>query len=324
MNATATGHGPPFTTAMRDQELDARREAARSMGKDLDVALRKLGHNDEGGTRKLAASRARPSCASWLLRVCRFVSNPGGAEHAKVRTDEAYTSATPVGNATTTTNKLGSVFGLRVSASEKLASAADTMRARIGELEHRSEWDRAESVRLAKLGQRTAALRLLKRAKATEAIIQSNSNALLAVEQQSDMLAQSQVQKKLSAALASSNKLMKGGARLVASTERAIDDAQDARDVASDVEHAVSDFANASVGDIDDDDVARELDELLQTSEPTPSVVATVPASGALHAFEPVLPQAPTTRVVQFAATTPSSAASTRDDVRTELCASSV
>jgi len=160
-----------------------------------------------------------------------------------------------------------SFFGQRQTPTAKLDAAAESMRARITNLEARSSSERAESLRLATSGNRAAALRMLKKAKATEAAVQSISDALFAVEQQTDMLAHAEIQKQLSKALAASSKAMKGDARLLSNAERAIDDAQEARDTATDLGNVMSEFANASVGDMDDDELARELQSMVDAAD---------------------------------------------------------
>jgi hypothetical protein len=179
------------------------------------------------------------------------------------------------------------------TASGKLEVAAETMRQRVATLESRAATERSESVSLAKAGQRAGALRMLRRAKVTESTAARNADALLAVEQQTDMLAQAALQKQVSSALASSSKAMKGGAKILSGAEKAIDDAQEARDVANDLASVMSEFAQAAGADTgDDDELLKELDAMLVGDGPPPS---SKPESHTQTRV--VLPNAPKTRV---------------------------
>lgn len=253
----------PYTAEMAEADIARRREERRVMGRELDAALRRV----EGVSEVSASTRGRDRACARLQRFLRSVGRRlpcmSVAEVGVVDAQAQGASRSMLG--------LGSS---KNAATEKLEHAAAAMRQRVAVLEQRAQQERAESVRLARAGQKPAALRMLKKAKATEASLASNADALLGVEMQADMLAQAEMQKQLSSALASSSKAMKSDIKVVAKAEKAIDDAQDARDTATDLGHAMTEFANAAVGDTDDDDLMFELEEMMAEDPPLPPAPA--------------------------------------------------
>ena len=250
-----------FTTDHRNAELIQRSETARNMERKFDAALLRSGYSD-------VSVSARGRCSQLFVVLYNAWQRWRGTGSAAVEESSSSSSdATAKAACSTIAQHRSSFFGQRQTPTAKLDAAAESMRARITNLEARSSSERAESLRLATSGNRAAALRMLKKAKATEAAVQSISDALFAVEQQTDMLAHAEIQKQLSKALASSSKAMKGDARLLSNAERAIDDAQEARDTATDLGNVMSEFANASVGDMDDDELARELQSMVDAAD---------------------------------------------------------
>ena len=263
--APPTSLGNVYTVQRREHEIMERREAVRSLGKRVDAALREAGAAGEGARHKWAG------CFAALLRAARRMRAGVRGGAASVGADATSGSAAA---------SVAKVFKGE-SAETKLAAAAESMRSRIATLEARAASERAESVRLAQLGQKAAALRTLRKAKASDATVARMHDALVAVDQQADLLAQAQMQKQLSSALASSNKAMRGGTKMLAGAEKAIDAAHDARDVVNDLGSVMAEFGQAALGDAaDDDDLAQELEELVGAS----LVAEVAPMPSAAHA----------------------------------------
>jgi hypothetical protein len=151
------------------------------------------------------------------------------------------------------------------------------MQSRIQDLECRAASERAEAKRLMGLGNKSSAMRALKRAKATEKQLEANQASLLAVEQQVDLMAQAQMQKQIASALASSSKGMKAQKKLLKSAENAVDDASEARDMAEDLGQVMADFA--SNGNDDDDDLFEELQQMMEEPPTKPPEQALQPIS---------------------------------------------
>jgi hypothetical protein len=170
------------------------------------------------------------------------------------------------------------VFGLagvkKGDPAAKLEEAAAIMKGRVESLDARALEQRQQAVSLQKAGQKAQALRALKKAKQIEAQVASNQAALDAVEQQVDMLAQAAMHKTLTSALASTSKSMKADGKMLSKAESAIDDATEARDMASDLNGVMAEFAANGTGDVDDDDLLAELEAMADNEPPPPATLS--------------------------------------------------
>jgi hypothetical protein len=128
------------------------------------------------------------------------------------------------------------------------------------------------------LGNKSSAMRALKRAKATEKQLEANQASLLAMEQQVDLMAQAQMQKQIASALASSSKGMKAQKKLLKSAENAVDDASEARDMAEDLGQVMADFASNGNNE-DDDELLEELQMMMEEPPTKPPEQALQPIS---------------------------------------------
>jgi hypothetical protein len=153
-----------------------------------------------------------------------------------------------------------------------LEQAASVMRARIEQLEQRASEQRAEAARLVRAGQKQAAMRALKKAKQLESSVAANSASLDAVEQQVDLLAQAAVQKTLTSALETTSKTMQKDKKMVQRAEKAVDDVSEVRDMAEDLNNAMSELANYGGNDIDEDELADELEAMMESAADSSSV----------------------------------------------------
>ena len=257
----------PRPDPLRDVDEEERRrvEAQAAIGRTVDAILRKTD----------AAGEARPTGCLAVVRAI-FGARRGSAAGARV--------AGPVGAATAApaapSRRAGhSVFGLgagrRMDATTKLEEAAATMRARVEQLEERVAEQRGEATRLARDGQRPAALRALKKANGLQRQVDSNQAAVDAVEQQLDALSQAAVHKTLASALASTSRTMKQDSKALGKAEAAIDDAQEARDMANDLSQVMTEFAATGTGVEDEDELARQLEEMVTSAAaPDPPTAA--------------------------------------------------
>ena len=209
--------------------IRARKEAERALGAQIDRAMRNVDLNDQTNPGCLAGIWA------WLVRLQK-----GRASYADSQTVE-----TPIANSRSAFEKMSSgsrmtqatLFGLgaRADPHAKLAEAARCMELRIEQLEQRAAECRSEAKRLMTAGQKPAAMRALKKAKAVEKQLEANQASLIAVEQQVDMMAQAAMQKRVASALKTSTKGMKADKKLLKNAEAAVDNAQEARDIADDL-----------------------------------------------------------------------------------------
>lgn len=241
--------------------LRMRKDEQRRLGAHIDALVRQA-ENDGDAPR---------GCGLGICTLFKRWRRGGGAASGTTTSTESRATSDSLAVSR-------AVFGLagvkKADPAAKLDEAATVMRARIEQLEARAAEHRAEAAKLAKQpGQKSNAIRALKKAKAIEAQVEANQASVMAVESQVDMLAQASLQKTLSSALASTNKAMKKDAKAMGKAEKAIDEAQEVRDMASDLNAVISDFAGNAAEGLDDDDLMAELDEMAAADEPPPPPV---------------------------------------------------
>ena len=252
-----------YTVEEKFRQLRMRKEEARKLGAHIDGLVRQA----EGGEVPVGCSAGL--CA-WLRR--RLGKGDGAAA--------ASVGAMMSGSSTDSNVGMHrAVFGLagakKADPAAKLDEAAQVMRARIEQLEQRVADQRKVAATLMKSGQKTQAMRELKKAKAVEAQVEANQASLMAVEQQVDMLAQAAMQKTLASALATTSKSMKKDAKALGKAETAIEDAQEARDMATDLNQVMAEFAGNGTQELDDDELMAELEGMVaEETEPPPPVDA--------------------------------------------------
>ena len=249
-------------------EVGRRREEERKMAQTVDRIHRAAeaeGNPGCGGPLCAWFARARgkaPEIAHSTLKVAaaRAGSAAGTAAGKAVGTAEAVTRGMK-GMKTQS-----SLFGQRKAKADpasKLAEAAAAMEERVAQLETRVGEQRSEAARLMKLGQKSAAMRTLKKSKALEKQLASNQSSLLAVEQQVDMLSQAHLQRTMADALHASSKGLKKDKKMLKKAEGAVEEAQEARDLADDLGQVMAEFATTGGGYDDDDDLLAELQEMV-------------------------------------------------------------
>lgn len=232
--------------------LKEREEQQRRLGKQIDHLI-------------LKADSEPPGCATcglWRIFAGRSRTTPtrvAASEHAsKVSM-----------SATSTQERL---FGRKKANPEsKLAEAAASMEQRIEQLEEKARGERAEARRFMQNNMKPAAVRVLKRAKATEKAIAVTQSSLIAVEEQGAVLAEAAMQKQIATALASSSKGIKAQKHLLKSAESAVDDAADARDMALDLSTVMSEFSSSAAAH-DEDELLAELEDLIKEAPSTDGV----------------------------------------------------
>ena len=260
------------TDALQQQQRERKR-----LGQQIDAMLAKAGGDAErvgcmaAVRRLLFRGRGRSTATTGMASVQSAEAFDGHSSTAS-----ATVSIVPNGRHVTR-----AVFGLPVSASQraeeartKLESALVAMRARVDQLETRANESRSEAARLARGNQKAQALRMLKKAKAVEAQLASNQAAVDAVEQQLDTLTQAAMQKTLASALASTSKTFKRDAKALQVAESAIEDAAEARDMATDLNTVVAEFAQNGTAYEDDDELLDELNAMVEQSNDPPPPAA--------------------------------------------------
>ena len=241
------------TVEDKSRVLKERMEAQRKLGAQIDVLVRQA---EDGYT---------PGCG--ICSIWRRLSGRHQAVALAAAAEATSTKATAKGTATQ-----ARLFGIkRADPHSKLAEAAESMEKRIQELELRVESERQEAKKQMQIGNKGFAMRMLKKAKTTEKQLEANQAALLAVEQQVDLMAQAKMQKEVASALASSSKGMKAQKKLLKNAESAVDEAQDARDMADDLGNVMAEFAANGNGDADEEDLLAELQQMIDNDPIPPS-----------------------------------------------------
>ena len=261
------------TVYTRDEKARNRRmrtEEKRRLGAHIDNLVKQAEDGDEPR-----------GCGAFLGTLLRRLRGNGRAR-------VAMAEVAPAGASSNGIDVHRAVFGLagaskKADPAAKLAEAASVMRARIEQLEERARDQRKVALTAQKAGQKAVALRELKKAKAVEAQVEANQASLMAVEQQVDMLAQAAMQKTLASALATTSKSMKKDAKALGKAETAIEDAQEARDMASDLNQVMAEFAGNGTEALDEDELLAELEGMVaEDTGPPPPVDAEAAESARL------------------------------------------
>lgn len=145
----------------------------------------------------------------------------------------------------------------------KLEAAKEAMRKRVDDLEARFAESKNAARAQMQAGNKTAALRELRRGKALEKQAVSTRNVMDAVEAQSDMLEQTALQKQVAAALGETAKTMKKEKELLNKAEDAVDAASEMRDLHEDLAQVMSGLGDSSSMELDDDELLNELNDII-------------------------------------------------------------
>ena len=216
------------------------------------------------------------------VRGCggRFVCNLFGLGrrrrrgHALALSDSAATAATSASASSSVDRSQSAtsarIFGQRgkqhATAAIKLAQASESMQARVDQLSAKLTEAREKAMALKKAGKQTEALQALKRAKGIEKQFQSAMAAHEAIERQADLLAESELQKEVTAALHESVKTVKKKTKgLLNSTESAVDDSHEIKDLAEDVAQVLGGLQSTDA--YDDDELLDELNAMIGVGE---------------------------------------------------------
>lgn len=116
-------------------------------------------------------------------------------------------------------------------------------------------------------GRTSDAVRLLRSAKRLEKTVRQTESAISTLEEHSDVLWQSQVQKQVAAALGSAKSTLKRDKQVLITADGAVDAAMELRDIAEDVGAAISGYSESTY---DDDALLAEL-QSMTTSDTTPA-----------------------------------------------------
>lgn len=235
--------------------LNARKKAERELGAQIDRVIARADAEQSG----CGICHIWRRLTGWQRSAALLAVVDADADDAAV--------AVKAVKAKPSASSSSRLFGTKKTDPQSaLTAAAESMNSRILQLESRAAHEREEAKRAMASGQKSSALRLLKKSKATDKQIAANMSTLVAIEQQVDLMAQAQMQRQVASALASSSKGMKAQKSMLKSAETAVDDAQEARDMAEDLTNVMGEFVQAS--DLDDTELLHELESMVSNDAP--------------------------------------------------------
>jgi charged multivesicular body protein 4 len=258
--AAAAAATSTITTAKSKQlALAAMREKEAGIAARIDdlVARGELQVDDEGNV-------------SGCGRVCRLFFGP--RRRAAPRSEGAP--------ARQQTGVEAAVFGKRgkvLSANARLDQAAESVEAHAAQLSERASAARERAKALAANGKRTEAMMALKRAKGLEKQAENAAATHAAIEAQKDLLDGQELQREIASALAASVATTKSKTKgLLTKTETAVDSMEEMRDAFEEVGQVLGGLQSGA--DVDDEELAAELDQMIALEVPE---AATEPAAAA-------------------------------------------
>jgi hypothetical protein len=223
-------------------------------------------HKDVGLAKKKGVSTERDNrkrdvidgCWSWITGA---LYHP---RHAKLDQDRAV--AAPAGVSSRSVNQ--ALFGMRPSvgkegASARLINMADSVRGSADAQDAETERHRQTAVCLFKQGQKSKALRSLRKSKHTACRAASLTTAAEALEAQVDLLQQTELQQSVAEALKISGLSTSSCRNALSSLETAAEDAAEAAESVQEMDAAMDEVVSSSRPDhIDDDDLLQELEDM--------------------------------------------------------------
>lgn len=264
-----------------DDKADAlkkRKEEQRQLGKHIDNLLEQGARAQEGESIGCAGQGVCPALGRSFARffgISKRVSAVSTQELDAVVVDMASSTETAASSLVKVEAKKKEhselskrVFGIqskKVSPESKLAAVGASMKTRAESLESKAEQARKSAHDLMKCGNKAAAMRELKKSKAYEKQAASTHNVMDALEAQSDMLAQTALQKEVADALGATAKSLKKEKNLISKAEDAVDAASEMRDLHEDLVSVMGGLGDVLPNDFDDDDLLSELQDMLET-----------------------------------------------------------
>jgi len=148
----------------------------------------------------------------------------------------------------------GRQTGATSDTSVHLARAAASLSQHVEDLEKRAARHKTQAGLLMKSGNKKAALAQLKRSKQLEAMAESRSKTIVAVERQADMLEEAGLQTQVANALQASVRDNKKLHKAMKNVEAVTDDASDLADTVAEVNDTLAQLGSIGYNDIEEDD----------------------------------------------------------------------
>ena len=251
--------------------LRQRQREQRELGAKIDRLINEGRHSMEGEALGCGGRGLCPMIGRFAARMLGL-----RARTAVAAQDVELGVAMENGSAATRSGRVQAsaghrLFGVAVqkqSPAAKLEAAGVALKKRVETLQQRVDQHRQSAAENMKAGRKEAALRELKKAKACEKQAASAQGVMDAMEQQSDMLEQTQLQREVAAALGATAKTMKKDKKMLSKAEDAVDNAQEMRDMHEDLAQVMEGLGNGMNADLDDDDLMAELEGMMADTGP--------------------------------------------------------
>ena len=198
--------------------------------------------------------------------------------------------------------------GAAASEGVRIETAMGSVQVRIEQLQDRLQVGKQRALALKRASRHEEALREMKKVKAVEKQLCVANAAMEALERQEAMLAESNLQRELAAALSSTNAEMKQKHKgLLSFAEKAVDESVELADDAQDIGAVFEGLVGASDAGVDDDELLEELNAMMEEDAGASSgggVAASAASAASACGSAPVchFPSAPQTEVVSAAA----------------------
>lgn len=258
----------------KQNTLKARREEQRDLGKHIDRLIADGHLSQETASVGCGGRGVCPTIGRGLARFLGISQRVGAVSTKELEAvdgvEQAH-AATKAKKKSEGSEVTRAVFGLAASKKKtpmsKLMAAAESMKNRVESLEARALQSKRTAAHLMKAGNKLAAMRELKRSKQLEKQALSTQGAMDAIEAQSDMLEQTELQKELAAAIGASAATLRKEKGLLTRAEDAVDAAAEMRDLSDDLTQVMAGLGEASSNDFDDEELMMELEGMVEKDD---------------------------------------------------------
>lgn len=262
------------TVTDKTNALEQRKKERRELGAKIDKVLERSKREMESEATGCGSSGVCP----WLARMVGVKARPRTSVSSSTvelaRSEESGVSA----NASRAENGKQALHGARMFGSKqtpeaKLEAASQALQRRVDILDKRAQQHRENAAIGMRAGKKAEAIRELKKAKACERQVATAHGAIDTMEQQTDLIAQTALQREIAAALGATAKTMKKDKKLLSNAEDAVDTASEMRDLGEDLASVMSSLGEGAHADHDEDDLLEELEAMIANpaTPPDPS-----------------------------------------------------
>lgn len=261
------------TVEDKNAALKERQEEQRALGKHIDRLISEGQISQEATSIGCGGRGVCPAIGRGLARFLGISQRVGAVstkEMEAVAVEKPVVAAKAKKEHSEITKRVFGVATKKMSPQNKLAAAADAMKARVEALESRAVQSRKSAQGHMRAGNKSAAMRDLKRSKALEKQALSMLAVMDAVETQSDMLEQTALQKEVAAAMGATAATLKKEKNLISKAEDAVDAASEMRDMHDDLSQVMSTLGEVATNDFDDDELMLELQGMTEDPDDPP------------------------------------------------------